>query len=333
MGDEDLTEESAPFHGRRFLRGLVSSASLSRAICLSVANIAVLALIYLSCRHGSLVVHWQVQVMLAYAMLFSSGFVAVHQWIYWAKPTRRLLELLPLVRRGHEPIEELSKIRGGLTELAEETQLLLRELRRQKAEVSQLELELSQRVASRTDALERSLGVMKQHASRDALTGLLNRRVLDETLPTMMERCRAENLPLSLMMIDVDNFKPLNDTLGHAAGDDLLRSLGQLFRSTLLGDDAAFRYGGDEFVLLLLGTDRDEAKARGHRLAKLVEAMTVTLAVAKPPQLSIGLLSLADAPNSDPESFLRAADRLLYRIKAARRNRRVSDTPLKSVAG
>jgi diguanylate cyclase (GGDEF)-like protein len=333
MGDEDLTEESAPSHGRRFLRGLVSSAKISRAICLTVANIAVLALIYLFCRRAPLLMHWEVQVSIAYAMLFSSGFVAVHQWIYWAKPTRRLLELLPLVRRGHEPIEGLGKISGGLTDLAEETQHLLRELRRQKAEVAQLELELSQRVASRTDALERSLGVMKQHASRDALTGLLNRRVLDETLPTMMERCRAENLPLSLMMIDVDNFKPLNDTLGHAAGDDLLRSLGQLFRSTLLDGDAAFRYGGDEFVLLLPATSQEEAKSRAHQLAKLVEAMTITLAVARPPQLSIGLLSMADAPDSDAESFLRAADRLLYRIKAARRSRRASDIILKAAAG
>jgi len=307
MGDEDLTEESAPSHGRRFLRGLVSSAKISRAICLTVANIAVLALIYLFCRRAPLLMHWEVQVSIAYAMLFSSGFVAVHQWIYWAKPTRRLLELLPLVRRGHEPIEGLGKISGGLTDLAEETQHLLRELRRQKAEVAQLELELSQRVASRTDALERSLGVMKQHASRDALTGLLNRRVLDETLPTMMERCRAENLPLSLMMIDVDNFKPLNDTLGHAAGDD--------------------------FVLLLPATSQEEAKSRAHQLAKLVEAMTITLAVARPPQLSIGLLSMADAPDSDAESFLRAADRLLYRIKAARRSRRASDIILKAAAG
>jgi diguanylate cyclase (GGDEF)-like protein len=333
MGDEELTEESAPSDGRRFLRGLISSASLSRAICLSVANIAVLAVIYLTCRHGPLLVHWQAQVIVAYAVLFSSGFVAVHQWIYWAKPTRRLSQLLPLVQRGHEPIEELGKIRGGMTELVAQTQQLLREIRRQKAEVSQLETELNQRVASRTDALERSLGVMKQHASRDALTGLLNRRVLDETLPAMMERCRAESLPLSLLMIDVDNFKPLNDTLGHAAGDDLLRSLGQLFRSDLLDGDSAFRYGGDEFVLLLPAATRDEAKARAHRLAKLVEVMTRNLVVAKAPQLSIGLLSLADAPGADPESFLRAADRLLYRIKATRRGRRASDTAPKTAAG
>jgi diguanylate cyclase (GGDEF)-like protein len=189
-----------------------------------------------------------------------------------------------------------------------------------------MHMELSQRVARRTDALERSLGAMRQQASRDALTGLLNRRVLDEALPVILQRCRAANLPLSLMMIDIDNFKPLNDTLGHAAGDDLLRSIGQLFRSTLVGAEAAYRYGGDEFVVVLPEVAPQDAKNRAQQLAKLVEALTSTLAVAKKPRLSIGLISLADAPQADADTFLREADRLLYRLKASRRNRRVSDS-------
>ena len=326
MDDDNLQDQLATPVNRRFFPLRFSSNGIARTLCLAIANLSVLALIRLFYHRAPLELHWELQVFIAYTVLFISGFVAVHQWLYWSRPSKRLLRLLPLVRRGHEPIETLGKVRGGLTDLALEVQQLFQELRSQKAHVSQMQLELSQRVASRTDALERSLGAMRQQASRDALTGLFNRRVLDETLPVILHRCRTANLPMSLMMIDIDNFKTLNDTLGHAAGDELLRSIGQLFRSTLLEGDAAYRYGGDEFVVVLPEVSPQEAKSRAHQVAKLVVAVARPLPVANPPRLSSGLISLAAAPLADADTFLREADRLLYRLKASRRNRRSSDS-------
>jgi diguanylate cyclase (GGDEF)-like protein len=173
------------------------------------------------------------------------------------------------------------------------------------------------------------LGALRQQANRDKLTGLLNRRSLEESLPELLARCRAATAPLTVMMGDVDHFKPLNDTLGHAAGDDLLRALGQLLRSALRPTDLAFRYGGDEFALILPNTTPDEARAVADRLVRLVDGLTRPLPVAEPPRLSIGVLGLHDAPpDAAAAELLDAADRLLYAIKAERKGKH----PLRSSA-
>jgi diguanylate cyclase (GGDEF)-like protein len=145
---------------------------------------------------------------------------------------------------------------------------------------------------------------------------LLNRRALDETLPKVVQQSQKSDVPSAVMMIDVDNFKPLNDTLGHAAGDDLLRSLGQLLRST---NDLAFRYGGDEFVILLPETPITFAKEMAQRLIALVDQMTKSMPVKNPPRLSIGAIAMA--PNQPATDLLRQADRVLYAIKAARKRK------------
>ena len=171
--------------------------------------------------------------------------VGVNHRRRWAEPARRLAELLPRVKRGDAAVEELSEIDvGGLAALVGPVRELAHELRQQRAAAAALESEIRQRVANRTDALERTIGTLRQLATRDALTGLFNRRFLDQYLPQCVQRHARERRDLCLLMIDLDNFKVLNDTLGHAAGDDLLRSVGQLIRSTARGDDVAFRCGG-----------------------------------------------------------------------------------------
>jgi diguanylate cyclase (GGDEF)-like protein len=127
-----------------------------------------------------------------------------------------------------------------------------------------------------------------------------------------------ENKDLCVLMIDVDNFKPLNDTLGHAAGDDLLRAIGQLIRSAIRGEDVGFRVGGDEFVVLLPGAGADAGQSLAGRLTSLVDQLAKTLKVAKPPRLSVGLSTLKNLQNCSPESLLEDADRALYNVKKAR---------------
>ena len=133
---------------------------------------------------------------------------------------------------------------------------MLRDSRRKRAEAAALEHETRQRIANRTDALERTIGSLRQQATRDVLTGLFNRRMLEEYLPQAVKRCKEARIGLCLLMIDVDHFKLLNDTLGHAAGDELLKTIGQLIRSTIREKDLAFRCGGDEFVVQLEGMRR-----------------------------------------------------------------------------
>jgi diguanylate cyclase (GGDEF)-like protein len=266
---------------------------------------------------------------LALAGLLVLGALAVASWRALrceraaGSDLRRLLEMLPLARAGEIPIDELKSIGGALAPLSNQFQEMLHELRQQRAALAALEAELPQRVANRTSALERTIGSLRQQAIRDPMTGLYNRRLLDQHLPPIIDRCRAAKSNLSLLMIDVDHFKKLNDTLGHIAGDEMLRDIAQIIRSTIRENDAAFRYGGDEFVVVLEGFDAEAGQALGDRLISLVDALAQTLRVSPKPRLSIGVATIKDLAKANATAFLKEADRLLYEEKRGRR--RTSD--------
>jgi diguanylate cyclase (GGDEF)-like protein len=235
------------------------------------------------------------------------------------EPLNRLQSLLPEIRAGHSAIDDLSSVKGSLAPIARQFQEILHDLRAEKLKLAELDEEIRQRIANRTDALERKIGSLQQQATRDVLTGLLNRRALNDHLAKVVQRCTSTGLPASVLMIDVDNFKPLNDTLGHAAGDHLLRSIGQLLRSTLREKDTGFRCGGDEFVIVLEGSDITSANALATRLTSLVDRLVATLKVPALPRLSIGTASLADVSTPSAEALLAEADKRLYAIKGNRK--------------
>jgi PleD family two-component response regulator len=156
----------------------------------------------------------------------------------WINPAHEAARLVTLAQHGTLPIEELSaaKIsRGRLSPLMKVVTAVLLDLKQQQADRGALEQEIRDRIANRTDALERKIGSLQVQATRDPLTGLGNRRGLDIELPRIVDRYRGDGQDACLLMIDLDNFKSLNDTLGHAAGDQLLKEIGQLIRSTLPG--------------------------------------------------------------------------------------------------
>ena len=205
---------------------------------------------------------WALQSMLAVAALLAGCWGAVHQYRHWAMPIRRLHELLPQIHRGEISIDRLSEIENGPRTIVPHIQELLRELSSQRSCIAELEIELRHRAATRTTALERTIGSLRQQATRDALTGLFNRRFLDQYLAQSVQRHVKEQKDLCLLMIDVDHFKLLNDTLGHAAGD---RSA-QIDRAAHpLGHPRGrrgFRWGGDEFVILLPGGSSPKPASR-----------------------------------------------------------------------
>jgi diguanylate cyclase (GGDEF)-like protein len=241
----------------------------------------------------------------------------------WNRAARQLTRLLAEIQAGDAPVDELLEFGGPLAPLAAEAAEMARELRRQKTVVGELNEELRQRVANRTTALERMLAGFRNQAERDALTGLHNRRMLDQHLPRVVKECIDEQLPLTVLMIDVDYFKLLNDTLGHPAGDELLRAIGQLIRSTVRDNDMAFRCGGDEFVIVMPGADDRASQALQRRLETLVDALAKPLKVAKKPRLSIGRAAL-DAGKKTPEDLLKRADAALYKVKSERKSLRAA---------
>jgi diguanylate cyclase (GGDEF)-like protein len=146
--------------------------------------------------------------------------------------------------------------------------------------------------------------------------------MLDQSLDEVVARCRADRTALCVMMIDLDDFKLLNDTLGHAKGDELLQAVGQLIRSSLREDDLAFRCGGDEFVILCPGATKQHAQAVGRRLTELVDALVKTLQVARKPRLCIGLSVMGEGwGEPSGKALLAEADRRLYAAKALRKGR------------
>ena len=239
----------------------------------------------------------------------------------WKRQVGRVREAMEQALEGQLLIEEFEKQPlGGLAPLRTVLLELLRERRQQRSELSRLHMEIERRVAKRTDALERLIGKLRAQATRDVLTGLYNRRMLDQCLNELVSRCSQDRAPLCVLMIDVDDFKLLNDTLGHAAGDSLLRAIGQLIRSSIRQQDLAFRCGGDEFLIVLPQSAKPIGEALARRLGELVDALAKTLVVSRRPRLSIGVSMLGELPGvTTGQELMKEADRLLYASKSARK--------------
>lgn len=160
---------------------------------------------------------------------------------------------------------------------------------------------------------------------REPLTGLFNRRYLEESLSRELARCERRGLPLSLMMLDLDHFKTFNDLHGHVGGDALLAGFGQLLQLHSRHEDIACRYGGEEFTLIMPEADLQAACERAEAIRVAVEAMRIRhLGQELPPvTVSIGVASFP-LNGRDGDSLLRSADKALYRAKREGRNQVVS---------
>jgi two-component system cell cycle response regulator len=159
-------------------------------------------------------------------------------------------------------------------------------------------------------------------ARTDPLTQLLNRRALLTQLGTEVERVRRYNAPLSILMIDVDSFKEVNDTFGHLAGDQVLIEVALLLARTARSVDAVARYGGDEFVIAVPETSQAGAIAFAERLRDKIQAHPFDIGKGQPLRLTVSI-GVADFPEprvETAEDLLDCADRALYRAKAGGRN-------------
>jgi diguanylate cyclase (GGDEF)-like protein len=163
---------------------------------------------------------------------------------------------------------------------------------------------------------------IRQMADVDGLTGLLNRRRLDEIFPDLVAACRRHGEPLAVLLVDVDHFKSWNDRLGHLIGDDLLRGIAEAIRARLRQSDAACRYGGDEVVIVLPRTGGVEAMRVAEHVRVAVRALSPGSSEVDPPSVSIGVAELRDR-HTGPSDLLADADQALYAAKEAGRNRAV----------
>ena len=172
------------------------------------------------------------------------------------------------------------------------------------------------------NALVESEAMLREQSVRDHLTGLFNRRYMEETLERELLRASRQQHSLSIVMLDVDHFKSLNDAHGHAAGDAVLSELGKLLTAHVRGGDAACRYGGDEFMLLLLDVSQEVTWKRTELIRQYARLMRVQIEgrVLDTVTLSMGV-SFFPADGSTSAVILKNADDALYRAKHEGRDR------------
>ncbi|MEA9912051.1 diguanylate cyclase [Xanthomonas campestris pv. raphani] len=163
---------------------------------------------------------------------------------------------------------------------------------------------------------------LRRQSIRDALTGLYNRRYLEEALSHELARCARRDLPLSVLMLDVDHFKQFNDGQGHAGGDLLLAAVGELLLTRLRAEDVACRYGGEEFTVILPETDGEEAMRVAEQIRGHIAALAVSDGQRALPRVtaSIGVASFP-ADGELGSALIQKADAALYVAKRQGRNR------------
>lgn len=178
-----------------------------------------------------------------------------------------------------------------------------------------------------TERLRDNVQLSIEAAITDALTGLYNRRYMESHLTTLVEQSTARGKPITVLVLDIDFFKAINDNYGHDAGDDVLREFSIRIRKSIRGIDLACRYGGEEFVIVMPETDMAVAATVAERLRRriatepfVVDCGTKNLEVT----ISIGLAGLENADDT-AATLLKRADQALYRAKRDGRNRVVAD--------
>jgi diguanylate cyclase (GGDEF)-like protein len=177
------------------------------------------------------------------------------------------------------------------------------------------------RLQEQLRTIERLQADLAQQAACDDLTGLYNRRYLMRTLEGELARARETGRPLSLVLLDIDHFKDVNDRFGHAVGDELLVAIAGALSATVRPGDTVARYGGEEFVVLLPDTTQEQAWDRAQEWRMRCAAVSIRTAAG--PQSATFSAGVACFPDSGTSSaaLLHAADKALYQAKAEGRDR------------
>lgn len=195
-----------------------------------------------------------------------------------------------------------------------------------------IELQARVRASLRTkllrDELKQKNGELKQMLARmetismtDPLTGLFNRRRFQEVLELEFKKARRYHLPLTCMMIDIDHFKSVNDSYGHAIGDTVIRDVARIIQDCIRDSDSVCRWGGEEFILLAPMTKKTEALLPARRILAAVEAHAFAGLQGTRKTVSIGIAGVPDDDIDTTDKLVQEADESLYQAKKEGRNR------------
>lgn len=189
-------------------------------------------------------------------------------------------------------------------------------------------VDLHRRLETRTAALLDDTTRLFAASRTDALTGAGNRLRFDEDVETMLSRAQRYGHPCSLALCDLDYFKSFNDTLGHVAGDEALRRVAEAMRNNLRASDTLYRYGGEEFVVLLVEQSVGDAVRAMERMRTAIERLSIpSPRTGGALTVSIGVAQVDPSQDATPETWIERADGCLYDAKDRGRNRVVPEPP------
>jgi diguanylate cyclase (GGDEF)-like protein len=247
----------------------------------------------------------------ASAIAIALGYVAILRRRLRART--RDFENETRTRRGVE--EELGRVRADLEDRVRQR---THALEHRNEELTRLRL-----------ALETANQRLKRLVAVDALTGIANRRHFDRALERELRRTRRERQPLSLIFLDLDEFKRFNDTYGHARGDEVLRKVAQTLDETFRrGGDFVARYGGEEFAVVLPGVDGRRASLYAERLRRRIWRLSIPYGASQATDrvtISGGVATIGAGNIASADQVLLVADRALYRAKCLGKNRIVAE--------
>jgi len=182
---------------------------------------------------------------------------------------------------------------------------------------------LQDELKQKNKQLEELLHKVNYMAITDPLTGLYNRRRFHDVLTSEYERAKRYTTPFSLIMLDIDHFKRINDTFGHAIGDSVLKEVSTILKSSIREIDTAARYGGEEFMVILPNTDKEKALVVAERMRMMIHQHTFS-EVDRNITVSIGISGMPDEKADSDEKLVRCADFALYLAKQRGSNRTVT---------
>jgi diguanylate cyclase (GGDEF)-like protein len=221
---------------------------------------------------------------------------------------------------------------GGLGTRTDEVGTLMNSFTNMVATIEQQATEINT-FATRLNSAYKELEVtntkLKETSFRDEVTGLYNRRFFSLRLEEELSRFKRFNHPVSLVILDIDGFKNVNDEFGHSVGDEVLRELAQILMKHSRGINVVSRFGGDEFAVLLVETSKAGARLYAERIRQVVA--TFPFLHGKPMTASLGIASLPDDEVTTSEDLFRAADEALYAAKRAGKNQVAAAGPVEKV--
>ena len=294
--------------GQRLRKKLVVALTLSSLIPLLVLAWVIKSFVLPGLPDGEVVLSGGMQALIGFTAM---GIIA-GGYIIWdvGRTVARIAEMLATERA----ITGLGRRKDEVGTLMTSFNRMLETIEQQAGEINSF--------ATRLDAaykeLESTNARLKETSFKDEVTGLYNRRFFSLRLEEELSRYRRFNHPVSVVLLDLDGFKAVNDDLGHAVGDDTLRDVAQILMKHSRGINVVSRYGGDEFAVLLVETSKAGARLYADRIREVVAKFPFSH--GKVITASFGVASLPDDEATTAEDLFRAADEALYAAKRAGKN-------------